>query len=117
MLPHSHDVGSQAPKPSTKIPPPLAVTTMFLTLLVAGLVLAHVPNRTELGAGGTGLASAGADDDSSVAATAVDVISAAMTARRANFTRGSPPLRAALPAAAAIDTEEVTLLQIHQPRA
>ena len=113
MLPHWHGVGLQAPKPSTMIPPPLGETTMATTLLVAGFVFFHVPNRTGFGPGGVGLASAGTEDDSSAAATAVVVMSAAMAARGVSFTRCSPPAGRPSVTTAVIDTEAVTARQIH----
>jgi len=51
-LPHWHDVGSRAPKPSTLMPFTRGVITMSLTLLVFGFVFAHVPNRAGFGVGG-----------------------------------------------------------------
>jgi hypothetical protein len=61
---------------------------MSTTFFVAWLVFTHVPASAALGGGGTGVAGlavaacAGTRVDSSVAATAVALISAAVAARR-----------------------------------
>jgi hypothetical protein len=61
---------------------------MSTMLLVAWLVFTHVPASAALGGGGTGVAGpavaacAGTRADSSVAATAVALISAAVAARQ-----------------------------------
>jgi hypothetical protein len=88
ILPNSHGVGLHAPNPSTAIPLELVATTMSTTLFVAWFVFTHVPASAALGGGGTGVAAlavaacAGARADSSVATAAIELISAAVAARR-----------------------------------
>ena len=66
---------------------------MSLTLLVPAFAFAHVPNKAGFGAGGVVPARAGIADDSSEAATAVVVMSAAKAARGTSF--HVAPLRSA----------------------
>ncbi len=88
ILPNSHGVGVHAPNPSTVTPLRLVATTTSTTFLVAWFVFTHVPASAALGGGGTGVAGlavaacAGIRVDSSVAATASELTSAAVAARR-----------------------------------
>ena len=89
ILPHSHGDGLQAPNPSTVSVRLEVATTKSTTFLVAWFVFTHVPASALLGVGGTevvGPAVAAVADggaaSSAAAVTAVELISAAVTARQ-----------------------------------